>query len=98
MALAGCRSAATQAPTAVRLVDEYDAGALHAASSSSPRPSPPRIEWRFDGSAPAAPAAVRSGAEAAPAAAPATRGWQAGPGVRALSIHSGRLTGVSTDD
>jgi arylsulfatase A-like enzyme len=86
----GCRSTATSSPTAVRLVDLYNAEQLHAASTSASatgRPIP-RTEWRFDGPAPSP----------APARLAATRGWEAGPGLKNLALRDARLTGTSTDD
>ena len=58
-----------------------------------------RTEWRFDGPAPSLPPPPPPGAPARPPAPfPATRGWEAGPGVSGLAIRDGMLVGRSTTD
>ena len=80
---AGCAGRPEQAPATTRLVDLYKPAAVEGRPATvAPRP---RIEWRFDGLAPAG----KFGA---------TRGWQAGPGVAVLAVRDGRLTGRSTSD
>jgi hypothetical protein len=54
--------------------------------AAAPVAAPARTEWRFDGPAPVP----------APAARAATRGWEGGPGVTALTITNGLLTGRTT--
>jgi arylsulfatase A-like enzyme len=80
---AGCAGRPEQGPATTRLVDLYKPAAVEGRPATvTPRP---RIEWRFDGPAPAG----KLGA---------TRGWQAGPGVAALAVRDGRLAGRSTSD
>ena len=69
-------------PGAIRLVDRFQPDAV----SGSPQEiaSPPRTEWRFDGSTPDQPAFAETG------------GFEAGPGVGDLTIRDGRLVGLTT--
>lgn len=80
---AGCARHAELGPAATRLADLYKPAAVEGRPAAvAPRP---RIEWRFDGPAPAG----KLGA---------TRGWEAGPGVAALAVRDGHLVGRSTTD
>ena len=74
-----------QPATAVHLIDLYRPEMVRGTLAAQPLP---RMQWRFDGqeSAPA------------PERFPATRGWEAGPGVGNLTIRDGRLCGRSTAD
>ncbi|HVR72247.1 MAG TPA: sulfatase [Vicinamibacteria bacterium] len=91
-AAAGCRGGAEK-PATVRLVDVFDAKSVE---GSPPQASggARRTEWRFDG--PPATPSPRPGASPAPF--PATRGWEAGPGVAGLAIRDGLLVGRTTAD
>jgi len=80
---AGCARRPEHGPGTTRLADLYKPAAVEGRPAAlAPRP---RIEWRFDGPAPAG--------KLGP-----TRGWQAGPGVGGLAVRSGRLVGRSTSD
>jgi arylsulfatase A-like enzyme len=72
------------APISIRLVDLFDAKSVEGASRAAAPLA--RIEWRFDASTPS-----DGGGKFA-----ATRGWEPGPGVEALSVRDGSLTGRST--
>ncbi len=89
-ALGGCgqlsRAPQETAP-AVRLVDLFKPDAL-SGGSTGPARQIPTTAWRFDGPAPSP----------APRTFPATRGWEAGPGVAGLTLREGRLAGRSTTD
>jgi arylsulfatase A-like enzyme len=73
-------------PNVIRLVDLFDAKKVEGAGQ--PRAAVPRTEFRFDAPAPAAGVSKFA----------ATYGWQAGPGVEALTVRDGRLEGRSTTD
>lgn len=74
-------------PASVRLADAFDAKQVEGTSTQSATPIR-RTEWRFD-AAPPSPA---------PAAFPATRGFEGGPGVSALAVRDGLLVGRTTTD
>jgi arylsulfatase A-like enzyme len=71
----------------IRLVDLFKPEAV---TSSAPAATKdlPKIEWRFDGAAPASP----------PERFAATRGFEGYRGVEGLAIREGRLTGRTTSD
>ena len=71
-------------PLAIRLTDLFNEKSV--VDAAAPAPTPARTEWRFDGPAPVP----------APATFAATRGWEAGPGITALTITNGTLTGRTT--
>ena len=50
--------------------------------------TPPRQEWRFDGTPPASPAKTFA----------ATWGWEGGTGISGLAVREGKLTGRTTSD
>jgi len=77
----------TSGPVAIHLVNEFKPENVEGTPQAAVT-VPPRIEWRFDGSAPSP-----SGE-----ANPATLGWQAGPGVADLQVRDGRLVGHSSSD
>ena len=83
LAGAACTARPKPAPASVRLADLYKPAMVEGRPAALAER--PRIEWRFAGPAPAGKLA-------------ATRGWQAGPGVGALSVRDGRLVGRSTSD
>ena len=85
LATAACRPAAVDTPSTVHLTDLYRAESV---ADRVEVAAPPRLEWRFDGEAPAPP----------PAAFAATRGWQGGPGVGGLAVRDGKLVGRSTGE
>jgi len=74
-------------PVAIHLVDEFNPENVEGTPQETVT-MPPRIEWRFDGSAPSPSGETDS----------ATGGWQAGPGVAGLQVRDGRLMGRSTSD
>ena len=76
----GCGAAPE--PVATRLVDLFQPDAVSGGAEVTP--SPPRIEWRFDGSTPDAEPFAETG------------GFEAGPGVTDLAIRDGRLVGRAT--
>jgi arylsulfatase A-like enzyme len=85
LAPVGCAPRPPDRPAVIRLTDRLD---LKLVSSTAARAVPiPRTEWRFDG-----PEATPK-----PPAFPATRGWEAGPGVADVSIRDGLLAGRTTD-
>jgi arylsulfatase A-like enzyme len=87
-ASSGCGAQPPDEPAStLRLVDLFEPAAV-TGSAAGPAREIPRTEWRFDGE-PAQPAR---------GPASATRGWQAGPGVAALTLRDGRLTGRTTND
>jgi arylsulfatase A-like enzyme len=96
LALAGlsaCRGTAEK-PAAVHLIDVFDAKGVEGSPAQAAGPAQ-RTEWRFDGPPPSPPP-PRPGASPAPF--PATRGWEAGPGVSGLAIRDGVLVGRTTTD
>src|SRR5262249_14720875 len=98
IAAACARGGPEHAPTANRLVDQFDPKLVEGSSDKTARPIP-RTEWRFDAPPPTPPPAPPApGASPAPPAFPATRGWEAGPGVSGLAIRDGRLVGRTTSD
>ena len=71
----------------MRLVDQWKPDQLEgSASSATATQKRPRTEWKFDGPVP----------EKAKAAFPATRGFEAGPGVAGLAVKDGLLVGRTT--
>ncbi len=70
----------------VRLVDLFKPEAVTGTPAAAKRELP-KTEWRFDGSAPSAPAEF-----------PATRGFEASKSVQGFGIRDGHLVGRSTDD
>ena len=77
--------AAAPGATAIRLVDLYKPEALHGSAPPAGN-SAAKVQWRFDGAAPANP----------PKEFAATRGWEPGLGISGLAIRDGRLIGRST--
>jgi arylsulfatase A-like enzyme len=92
----GRTAAAPDGPRTIRLVDAFDAKLVEG-SPGKPAAPAARTEWRFDG-APPRPASPAPGPAASPAPFPATRGWEAGPGVGGLAIRNGLLVGRTTTD
>ena len=86
-ALPACSRETPEAGRAVRLVDLFKPESVSGGAPKSERELP-RIEWRFDGPAPAP----------APKEFAETRGVQAGPNLQGLAIRDGHLTGKSTTD
>jgi hypothetical protein len=82
----GC-SRQAPGPSAVRLVDAFDAKRVEGSTGVGPARAP-RTEWRFDGTPPSP----------APAAFADTRGFEAGPGVESLAVRDGLLVGRATTD
>jgi len=80
-------SPAPDSPVApIRLVDLFKPDTI---SGTAPAEKElPRTEWRFDGPPP--------GTSGAPIPFAATRGVEAGPGIRDLAVRDGRLVGHST--
>lgn len=103
-ALTGCACSRTASPpTTIRLVDAFESKLVEGSPAKVPAATVRRTEWRFDGPAPspaAPPAAPAAAPLASPARAafPATRGWEAGPGVSGLAIRDGLLIGHATSD
>jgi arylsulfatase A-like enzyme len=96
----GCGRPPEAGPGTIRLIDRFDAKGVEGSASGKTVAVTPRTEWRFDG-APPKPrpsAAAPSSVSARPASAPfpATRGFEAGPGVAALAVRDGLLVGRST--
>jgi len=89
-----CHRPASDGAKPVRLVDTFDAKLVE--GSSTKAVPVPRTEWRFDGPAPGPPAAPPPPAKPSPAPFPATRGWEAGPGVAGLAVRDGLLVGRAT--
>ncbi len=88
LAAAACGSGDRRgAPPAIRLVDLFTAKNVEGGTAAAAT-ALPRIEWRFDGTAPAPPASPSA----------TTRGFDAGPSVAGLSVRDGLLVGRSTDD
>jgi arylsulfatase A-like enzyme len=84
-------------PTAIRLVDVFEAKLVEGSSAKAAVPLR-RTEWRFDGPAPSPPPPPTPPAKPSPAPFAATRGWEAGPGVTGLAIRDGALVGRTTSD
>jgi len=98
--LASACSRPATGPDVTRLVDQFDTKLVEGSSDKGARPIP-RTEWRFDGAAPSprpAAAPAPGAPPPSPPAFPATRGWEAGPGVGGLAIRDGRLVGHTTTD
>ncbi len=74
-------------PVAIHLVNEFKPENVEGTSQETVT-VPPRIEWRFDGSAPSPSGETVS----------VTGGWQVGPDVNDLQVRDGRLVGRSTSD
>jgi arylsulfatase A-like enzyme len=72
------------APLAIRLTDAFTDKSV--VNPAPPVAVPARTEWRFDGPTPTSPAPTFA----------ATQGWEAGPGITALAISNGTLTGRTT--
>ena len=86
-ALAACAcSRPAPAPNAIRLVDAFDPKLVEGSPAKAAAATVRRTEWRFDGPAPSP----------APSAFPATRGFEAGPGVSGLAVRDGTLIGHTT--
>lgn len=85
------------APNAIRLIDGFQAKFVEGGTGKTPPPLR-RTEWKFDGPAPAPPPAAPgpAGSPPPPPAFPATRGWEAGPGIEGLAIRDGLLVGRTT--
>ncbi len=96
-AATACNRPARDGAKPIRLVDTFDAKRVEG-SSANAAPPVRRTEWRFDGPAPSPPPPPPAGARPSPAPFPATRGWEAGPGVSGLAIRDGVLVGRSTTD
>jgi arylsulfatase A-like enzyme len=94
--VAGCRGG-PEKPSTVRLIDAFDAKLVEGSVAANPAETR-RTEWRFDGPAPSPPppAAAPGAPRPSPAPFPATRGWEAGPGVEALALRDGLLVGRTT--
>src|SRR5882757_264656 len=87
IALTACAcSRPASAPNAIRLVDAFDAKLVEGSPPKATAAAVRRTEWRFDGPAPSP----------APSAFPATRGFEAGPGVSGLAVRDGVLIGHTT--
>ena len=84
-------------PTAIRLVDAFEAKLVEGSSAKAAAPVR-RTEWRFDGPAPSPPPPPPAPAKPSPPAFPATRGWEPGSGVSGLAIRDGALVGRTTSD
>ncbi len=102
--LTACGGADAPPPVSIRLVDLYDQAAIEGTDVETDRASP-RTEWKF--AAPGSPTtkplagttrAEGTTAQRADATFPATRGWQAGPGVTGLAVVDEKLTGTTTTD
>lgn len=85
-AVIGCGAPAAPPPETIHLTDLFTPQVVVGATGVAA--AGPRTEWRFDGAAPQPP----------PARFPATRGWEASPGVSGLAIRDGLLTGRTTTD
>ena len=96
-AATACNRPAPDGAKPIRLVDTFDAKRVEGSSAKAALPVR-RTEWRFDGPAPSPPPPPPAGAKPSPAPFPATRGWEAGPGVSGLAIRDGVLVGRSTTD
>ena len=96
-AATACNRPAPDSAKPIRLVDTFDAKRVEGSSAKAALPVR-RTEWRFDGPAPSPPPPPPAGAKPSPAPFPATRGWEAGPGVSGLAIRDGVLVGRSTTD
>jgi arylsulfatase A-like enzyme len=98
LSAAACGRQASE-PKAIRLIDAFDAKLVEGtAAKPADVASVRRTEWRFDGPAPSPPSPPPPPAKPAPLAFPATRGWEAGPGVSDLAIRDGTLVGRTTSD
>lgn len=86
LAAAACGAAPAPPHTPIRLVDVFKPEMVQGAGAA--RRTLPRIEWRFDGTAPAT----------RPNEFTATRGWEAGRGVSGFAVRDGRLVGRTTSD
>jgi arylsulfatase A-like enzyme len=96
--VSACRERAAE-PKAIRLIDAFDKKLVEGSPAAAPAAAPVRrTEWRFDGPAPSPPPAPAPPAKPSPAPFPATRGWEAGPGVTGLAIRDGALVGRTTSD
>jgi arylsulfatase A-like enzyme len=93
-AATACSRPASDGAKPIRLVDTFDAKRVE--GSSTKAVPVPRTEWRFDGPAPSPPPPPPPPAKPAPAPFPATRGWEAGPGISGLAIRDGLLVGRTT--
>jgi len=80
-------------PATVRLIDHFDAKRVEG-SPAQVATTMRRTEWRFDAPPPPPP----PGPNPSPAPFPATRGWEAGPGVSGLALRDGRLVGQTTSE
>jgi arylsulfatase A-like enzyme len=98
VAATACSRSAGDSAMPIRLVDVFDAKRVEGSSAKAALPIRP-TEWRFDGPAPSLPPPPPPGAPARPPVPfPATRGWEAGPGVSGFAIRDGMLVGRSTTD
>ena len=93
-AVTACTRPAGDGAKPIRLVDTFDAKSVKGASTKAV--PIPRTEWRFDGPAPSPPPPPPPPAKPLPAPFPATRGWEAGPGISGLAIRDGLLVGRTT--
>jgi arylsulfatase A-like enzyme len=80
----------------VRLVDLFEAQKIEGAAPAPAAAIARRTEWRFDGPPPSPPAAPSGAPAASPPPFPATRGFEAGPGIAGLAVRDGRLVGQSS--
>jgi arylsulfatase A-like enzyme len=87
-----------QPTAAVRLIDAFDAKLVEGSPAQAGGQTVRRTEWRFDGPAPSPPPRPAAGPSPSPAPFPATRGWEAGPGVAGLAIRDGKLLGRTTSE
>jgi arylsulfatase A-like enzyme len=85
-------------PATVRLIDAFDAKRVEGSPAQPGASAVRRTEWRFDGPAPSPPPRPAAGPSPSPAPFPATRGWEAGPGVSGLALRDGRLVGQTTSE
>jgi arylsulfatase A-like enzyme len=102
-AVPGCKRPQEAGPGTIRLVEKFDAKRVEGSSAGPGATAMPRTEWRFDTAPaghPGAPpgATPMGGPPRAPSAFPATRGFEAGPGVSGLAVRDGLLIGRSTTD
>jgi arylsulfatase A-like enzyme len=94
--VAGCRRPEAERK-AIRLIDVFDTKLVEGSAAQAAAPVR-RTEWRFDGPAPSPPPPPPPPARPSPPPFPATRGWEAGPGVSDLAIRDGALVGRTTTD
>jgi arylsulfatase A-like enzyme len=96
--LSACSRPADDGAKSIRLVDVFDPKLVEGSAAKPAAAAGRRTEWRFDTPAPSPPPAPAPPARPSPAPFPATRGWEAGPGITGLAIRDGVLTGRTTSD